>query len=458
MERIDDQKPGFKTLATQVLSWITYSERQLTIAELQHALAVEFGESELDETNLPEPDDMISACAGLVTVDQESNVIRLVHYTTQEYFERIRLSWAPDAQTEITRTCLTYLSFNAFQSGPCMNDQDFEARLQQNVLLDYAARYWGCHARAASNDDVKQFVLDTLNGILKLDYVTQVMMASDNDYDDYSQIFPKQVTAIHLAAYFGLEEVIMELLNGGHLPDLKDSNGCTPLSWAVEYGHEAVVKLLVERDDVEVNSENDDGDTLLSQAAENGNETMVLLLLDRGADPNLQGRNRTTALQAAAARGHETIVRLLLNEGADINAQGGHFSNALQAAAAGEGDENIIRLLLNEGADINAQGGIYGNALQAAAAGEGGENIIRLLLNEGADINAQGGVYGNALQAAAARKGDENIIRLLLSEGADIDAQGEGYKFALEEAKQFGRHTMIQFLLENAEEDPMGTL
>ncbi len=55
--------------------------------ELQYAIAVEIGESELDEENLPDIEDIISVCAGLVTIDEQSGVIRLVHYTTQEYFE-----------------------------------------------------------------------------------------------------------------------------------------------------------------------------------------------------------------------------------------------------------------------------------------------------------------------------------------------------------------------------------
>lgn len=82
MERIEGQVTDQKDLAKQVLSWITYARRPLTTIELQHALAVEAGEAHLDEENLPQIEDMVSVCAGLVTVDDESGIIRLVHYTT----------------------------------------------------------------------------------------------------------------------------------------------------------------------------------------------------------------------------------------------------------------------------------------------------------------------------------------------------------------------------------------
>jgi hypothetical protein len=82
MERINRQKEGFQLLANNVLLWITCAKRPLTTIELQHAIAVEIDEPELDEDNLPDIDDLISVCAGLVTIDKESNIIRLVHYTT----------------------------------------------------------------------------------------------------------------------------------------------------------------------------------------------------------------------------------------------------------------------------------------------------------------------------------------------------------------------------------------
>jgi len=55
------------------------------------------------------------------------------------------------------------------------------------------------------------------------------------------------MTGVHLAAYFGLKEVMIALLENRHDPDLKDTYGQTPLSWAIENGHKAVMELLLEK-------------------------------------------------------------------------------------------------------------------------------------------------------------------------------------------------------------------
>ena len=127
MNRIESQGEGFRELAKKVLSWVINTKRTLSTAELQHALAVEPRKRVLNTDFIPDVEIVGSVCAGLVTVDTQSDVVRLVHYTTQEYFERT--SWFPMAKNDITATCVTYLSFSIFDSGFCRTDKEFEERL-----------------------------------------------------------------------------------------------------------------------------------------------------------------------------------------------------------------------------------------------------------------------------------------------------------------------------------------
>ena len=136
MKRIQGQIADEKELAHQVLAWITCARRPLTTSELEHALAVEAGEPQLDPENLCRVEDMISVCAGLATVDAESEIVRLVHYTTQEYFERTQSQWFPRAESEMAITCVTYLSFDVFESGFCQTDHEFNVRLQSYKLYE----------------------------------------------------------------------------------------------------------------------------------------------------------------------------------------------------------------------------------------------------------------------------------------------------------------------------------
>src|SRR5450755_3954476 len=132
--------------------------------------------TELDEDFILEVEVLLSIYAGLVTIDEETDIIRLVHYTAQEYFERTQMAWFPNDQRDIATTCITYLSFDAFESGYCQTDEEFKERLHLNPLFDYAARNWGHHARATSA--VEQLIVDFLENEAKASAANQAMLAS----------------------------------------------------------------------------------------------------------------------------------------------------------------------------------------------------------------------------------------------------------------------------------------
>jgi hypothetical protein len=228
MERIEGQLIDQEELAKQVLSWITCAKRPLTTSELEHALAVEPEESQLDEENLCRVEDMVSVCAGLVTVDQESGIIRLVHYTTQEYFERTQSQWFPQAESKITITCITYLSFNVFESGLCQTRDEFEKRLQLYKLYDYASNNWGHHARGASIliPEVSSF----LERKAQVEASSQALFAVKEHLANLSlsQKPPKEMIGLHLVAYLGIKAIVQLLLEKGANKEAADWDGWTP--------------------------------------------------------------------------------------------------------------------------------------------------------------------------------------------------------------------------------------
>ena len=328
IERIESQEPGFRHLAERVLLWITFSKRPLTSLELRHALAIEVGDSTLDEGNLEEIEEIISVCAGLVTVE-EGNVACLIHYTTQQFLE----FWpntkhgipGPNPQGHITMTCITYLTFDTFQSGFCLTDEEFERRLQENVFYDYAAENWGHHARQASTE-VEQLILNFLQCGAQLSACSQALIASKEHLGDsnYSQDVPRNMTGLHVAAFFELSESMITLVKTGQNLDLKDSYGQTPLLWAARCGHEVVVKLLLE-ESAKIDSKDNKGRTPLTRAAMCGGEVVVSLLLEEGAEIESKDCDGMTPLSWAACYGQEAVVKLLLKKGAKVESRSYYY-------------------------------------------------------------------------------------------------------------------------------------
>ncbi|KAH4217774.1 hypothetical protein HBH70_194640 [Parastagonospora nodorum] len=387
IERIDGQLPGKTARAKSVLSWISYAARPLTTGELCHALAVELDEEELDEDNIPDIEEIVSVCAGLVTVDEESNVIRLVHYTTQDYLKGIREKWNPSAQHDIASTCIAYLCFKTFRSGSCASDAEFETRLEENIFLNYSARYWVEHAGIVQ-EEVYGLAMRLLQDKNLVACAVQTKSMPGYKYPRYSQDFRKQMTGLHLAASSGLLHLCEGLLSWTVkekvLPvDSKDSNGQTPLSLAAARGHEAVVKVLVKREDVKADSKDNNGRTPLWWAAGGGHEAVVKVLVERDdVEADLKDNNSHTPLLWAAFRGHEAIVKMLV-EREDVKADlKDSNSRTLLLLAAERGYEAVVKVLVEQN-DVEADLKDYrGRTLLWWAAARGYEAVVKVLVEQ----------------------------------------------------------------------------
>jgi hypothetical protein len=264
-------------------------------------------------------------------MEKHSSLVRLVHFTAQNYLDRIQTEKFPDAHFEITQSLLTYLQFEE-----CVEEVNYDG--DNGAALFQYCQYCLVHAQwceAQLKDEIVRFLGETCK------YHSQQYREIwySPPWDCY--IWPRSLSPLWVAASANLVKTTSHLLElTQKYPDNQE------LTVAAYYGHQKICKLL----------------------------------LNKGADVNAQGGFCGNALHAAASRGYDNIVQVLLDKGADTNAQGGFHGNALQAAAS-RGHGNIVQVLLDKGADANAQGGKYGNALYIAAYG-GHDKIVQVFLEK----------------------------------------------------------------------------
>jgi ankyrin repeat protein len=457
IKRLESQLPEDTALATRVISWIVYAERAFTITELRHALAVELVETSFDPDNIVDIEDIVSVCAGLVTVDKTSNIIRLVHYTAQEYFERVRHTWRPHGQLDITSTCLTYLSFDVFRSGSCSDGAQYSSRLRAYPFFEYAAQYWGRHAFSVQ-EEVFDMVCAALFDKGLSSSMSQILHVTGRRHSNYRQINPQTRDILHILSYFGLHVIAEKSLaqyqsSADYWVAQKDDVHKTCLYVAVEQNHDAMVRLLLDRG-AKVNEEVGSFGTVLKVAVSGGSSSMVKLLLDNGADVNLnnwRGTTAGTALHLASEGDNIAMARLLLEHGADATIENTHGQTPIQLAAERRSYQ-VVKLLLDwipEGFLGTADEPRYTPLLWACASGQLG--AVRLFLSEGADANSCVGQGWTSLHAASNR-GHLQVVQMLLDNGADPTLRNHKGQTALQCALSKSYFLVVELLLSREED------
>jgi ankyrin repeat protein len=431
MERISGQVPDQAEMAKQVLAFIVHTREPLTGAALQEALGIEIGDRRFDPDNCPAVDDMISACAGLVTLDIGEGVIRLVHYTAREFFQRTQQTWFPDAEAMITRICATFIAM--------------ERTSFANSLGRYAKRNWGYHAALAPSA-----VTQALEFLLQPDKV-EYAAGWGSDYREFQfrEVYDeRKTTGMHLAAFHGLDAIIPAILHAQ--PDTATSKGLTPLMIAGMRGHVSTLRLLLDYN-VAVDAVDSLHQTALWLAAREGRTAVGRALIDSRAHCMIAAASGSTPLHVATLNHHDAFVQLLIERGANLDEPNKHGEIALFMAA--QGDEHhagVMRLLLDAGTEVNYRSEDKWSPLHAACEG-GCEILIRLLLDAGADVNSQN-QQGTSPLHIACELGYLDIVDILLVAGADANLHDDKAITPLEAACRQG-HEQVALLLLDAGAD-----
>ncbi|KAF6815361.1 ankyrin repeat protein [Colletotrichum plurivorum] len=486
MGRIDGQAPNLRHLGMEVLAWIVHAVRPLTATELNHALAVNLDDGSFDRDNIRDIEVLASVCAGLVTIDDASQTIRLVHYTTQEYFLRRKDRFFPGAHDRMASVCIKYLRFA----------YDELSNTGQDVKADKPGLYpfyqhsiyaWAYHAgrSAQLNNDVLSFLLNA--GIM----------------ETLSTIYPTgrrlPVTGTGWAAYGGMKEAIYFFHTHEYDLDAPDAFGRTPLFYAAKAGHYDVAKLLCDLgatvtpwhrqaffpsnttrwsspeatteagNDHSSSSElsttitrKDSGESLATRRTHStiefevatsslwvvadfrSNLDIARLLLEQGASVDAKNNSGQTSLVVACKEGNTALLDLLLDKGASVDAEDYYGSTPLLVAVV-NGHSSCAYKLLQRGARFRTTE--QGHKALTLATRLGDALLVNALLDVGAPI-ALDASRGRNLLIIAAERDDAEVARLLVSRGADTELPDASGRTALACAAQMGHFETARALIE----------
>jgi len=516
VRRIEAQGGERARLGMAVLMWISHSRRPLPVDALCYAISIRIGSKDLDNDGILPISTWLSYCQGLVTVDKGAATVRLIHFSLQEY-----LGTHPQlfdkAHSTMAETCLTYLNFQNVKDLSADSPPD----PRDTPFLEYSSLYWGTHMRMEHSDRAKTLALQLLgewDGHISVKSLWKSAVTGLPDYYDIPRRHDKPFPALHCVSYFGIAEVADTLIQTNRWDvNQRGDGGMTPLIWAASCGHEKVVELLFQQEDIQPDMRDENqGRTALLWAARNGHEAVVklflepqfvnpgrigrlwgapqvvgklfnkryvnpdardrwygktplwwavwsghegivkLLLARKDVNPNSSSKSCETPLRSAARSGHEGIVKLLLAR-KDVNPDSSSKSGRTPLwSAAKEGHEGIVKLLLaRKDVNPNSSSNYDGTPLWSAAK-EGHEGIVKLLLAR-KDVNPNSSCkYGRTPLSRAAEKGHEGIVKLLLGrKEVNPDTPDTRYgRTSLSWAAENGHEGIVKLLLDRKEVNP----
>ncbi len=172
------------------------------------------------------------------------------------------------------------------------------------------------------------------NPELKIDQADEVSLDASNEHGS---------TPLTWAAEEGHTAIVEALLAAKADPNKMDGCGATPIIWAVARGYTAIVEALVKAK-ADLNTANKiNGDTVFISAVLFGHIPVVEVLLAAKVDINVLDKQSKSALDHSIERHSICMVHLLLKANAKVN----HFENLRKfLLAENQGDPRVIECFM----------------------------------------------------------------------------------------------------------------
>eukprot|EP00741_Cyanophora_paradoxa_P021290 tig00021348_g20550.t1 len=282
------------------------------------------------------------------------------------------------------------------------------------------------------------------------------------------------VELLILAARFAADQIVAMCVQRGCEVNARDDRLRSALHEAAEFGHDGLVRVLIEQYRADINARDADGATPLALATQNGHHGVAVVLLRHDAAADFKSPVFQTLLKLAVERGVLVCAGLLVERGVDVSwevvalvegaveAEGlaspdavedlgtvEHFYERVLLKAAELGRTRAVGLLLQNNVDVGYADDTGATALHAAA-GRGHVAVIERLLRSpelGAGVDARDS-KGRTPLIRAAQEGQVEACRLLVEKGrADAGvADAESGRSALAWAVLYRHVEVVEFL------------
>ncbi len=244
--------------------------------------------------------------------------------------------------------------------------------------------------------------------------IVQLLLDKGADINAESRIG----TPVHRAIYRNHIDVLKLLVkNKANVNVLMMPRKWTPLHCTFGQKKEAA-KILIENG-AEIDAMDSQGKTPLFWAINSGNENLIniaRMLIDKGADVNIVTSTDETPLLVACKKGHAEVVRLLLKNNAGTGTVEKTTNRTLLHLAAINGYGDIAGQLIKKGIDLNAVDNNNRNALYYAGK-FGNKSVADILLENNAESDGYENNFGKSVYLNKKMDNNEAYVWKLKNRG-----------------------------------------
>ncbi|KAI4225867.1 MAG: hypothetical protein LQ349_006979 [Xanthoria aureola] len=430
---IEEQPEPDRNRALDILRWLTFGIRPLTVQELVEALITEIDEDSeaFCEDDLPANIDIEyinneikGLCRSFIDIRDETgntplrmNTVHLAHGSVREYL-------------------ITILPV-PFRAGPYLN-QDIRVAAHHAILASHCLRYLNHDGAWDTSEDRKCRSFTTYAVHSCFEHVQK----SSVDHHGVFGLLHKFLRSDNV--YFRKWQIQYEDNGGGYGDgdddgDDDESEATTPqvkpsaMYYACLFSLYPIIDLLLDMEDEDINSVGGPTGTPLQLACVRGTISIFERLMRHGADITVRGGTFGTAINATTFFGDFEMVKSLLEREHSTAGARSRILEAVKTAASG-GYLDIVELLLDGGTVALSGPEFDREKLKClsdslyAAAGRGHLLVVKLLLERGANIDHHSQFMDETPLHGAVAQDHLEVVVELVERGANLAlCDNEGY-------------------------------